>query len=109
MRRGGSPGSLCHRQRLRGFRVRPSARPGLPGRSDESLADEVVDEGLIEKAPPPDGEGPRPEWEELDGYRRFLLEEHAKNPPRPFEPSMLQRDAIGALFELSTVVQLRNS
>ena len=73
-----------------------------------SLADEVVDEGLIEKALHRMGEGLGSEWEELDGYRRFLLEEHAKNPPRPFEPSMLQRDAIGALFELSTVVQLRN-
>ena len=43
-----------------------------------SLADEVVDEGLIEKALHRMGEGLGSEWEELDGYRRFLLEEHAK-------------------------------
>ncbi|MDB1805699.1 SEC-C metal-binding domain-containing protein [Eggerthella lenta] len=73
-----------------------------------SLADEVVDEDLIEKALHRMGEGLGSEWEELDGYRRFLLEEHAKNPPRPLDPSALQRDALGALFELSTVVQLRN-
>ena len=40
-----------------------------------SLADEVVDEGLIEKALHRMGEGLGSEWEELDGYRRFLLED----------------------------------
>lgn len=69
-----------------------------------SLADEVVDEGLIEKALHRMGR-PRLRMEELDG-RRFLMS--TRKPAAPVRALHAAARDAPALFELSTA-QLRNS
>ena len=57
-----------------------------------SLADEVVDEGLIEKALHRMGEASAPNGRNLT-LPAFPVGGAREKPAAPFEPSMLQRDA----------------